>query len=1372
MPNFFYDTETRSAADLKVIGAHRYAADPTTEVLCVGFAADDGPVEIWTPGQPIPEPVTEAARDSSWQAIAHNASFDRQIMERILHPRFGWPLVPPGRHRCTMAKALAAALPGALGKAIEALGLPYPKDRAGATLMRRMAKPKPGGGWIDDPASLERLQKYLRRDVEALRALYRALPPLTEDEQQLWQLDAIINSRGFHTDGALLEAAHRVVAAAEAKLQSEFRELTGLNSTNQVAKLIAWLATAGCIVTDVQKGTLKAALRRKELAPEVRRAIELRLELAHASAAKVEALRAWRGLDGRVRGTLQYHGAATGRWVGRGPQPQNFKRDGENIEAKIAAVMNGGAGLTSPVEAVGDIARAMITAAPGHRLLIGDFSGIESRVLAWASRQQSKLDAWETFDRDPSPDNDPYVIIGRAIGHPAETARAYGKICDLAFGYQGGAGAWKNMAPEDDASDEATIKRYRDAWRRQHPATERFWDALDRAAVRAVARPATSQRCDRFLFQFDAPFLRISLPSGRSLSYPFPRIETGKYGSQRVMFLDNAAGKFVDCRFGHGSYGGLWTENIVSAIARDLLAAALTRLEAAGYPVVLHVHDEVVCEVPDGFGSTEEFKRILCEVPAWAEGLPIAAKVRNGLRFSKAENEGVPQVTIPAENAPAAFPEACSIRVEPESAIAPTSAGTPWDDPLGDIYADAAVEAPPAPADNGSAGLQWSTPIIEEVPPGSAEFETILTSLSEEDRAIVRPAAAGNGRDQDAGQQQHSANGKGYDETRSNYSEPPSEEHSDEPFASIHNRLLRKGYVPTQDFPYDLPGGKILYYERRYELKPGITATKKLPRKTSRYYHVKDGVCLNGTGPRRIIYNWPAIMNAGPGASVFVTEGANKSKPINDKGLLATATPYHVWPPECVAALAEQHLFYLEDHDFDDANGRNKGREHSAAAKAANTATAASFRIVPTAHLWKYLPPGTRGLEHGDDVKDWLERGGDPARLLDICREIPAEDSDPLFWHGEPDPRGRRKWRIKNLMPAIGAGLLSGQWGTYKTFMAIELGTAVIKAEQFVCGRPVVEPCGVLILATEGAFELRDRVGAAVHEKYPKLAKAPITWRESCPALLTNGAAAKLIRIIEEAGEECKARFKMPLGLVIIDVLADAAGYAKAGDENDPAVCQRLMSVLHHAGKACECFVLAVDHFGKTVESGTRGGSSKEGSADLVFACLGEREVSGTVVNTRLALRKVRGGPQGQEFPFRGRLVPIPDPDEDSESDMTCVIQWETAASQTAKDPWEADRQSTTKLAMKALRRAMMKLIPTLGIMKTIEPDLPAVLVIDQEPVREEFYATTVAPGDTPKQKQAVKRQRFHRTLERAETQSLIGQREIEGVTYLWFIEQ
>jgi DNA polymerase len=637
-----HDIETRSEADLKAVGAAKYAADPSTEILCMTYAVDDEPVQLWLPGDPVPSEFIEAVANPSWIVEAHNASFEIAHAKSILEPRHGFPAIPIERRRCSMAKAYAAALPGKLEKAIEALSLPYPKDKAGQVLMRRMTKPQPDGSWIEDAASLERLCDYCRRDVEAERALSKALPPLTADEQALWELDARINERGFAVDAALLEAALHLVTETEAELQEEFRGITGLDSTNQTAKFITWLGTHDCVVDDVQKGTLGRALRRKGLAPDVRRAIELRLQLAHAAANKVAALLAWRGAGDRVRGTLKFHGASTGRWVGTGPQPQNFKRDSEGIDAKVAAVMNGGAGLASPVEAVGDIARAMIVAAPGHRLMIGDFSGIESRVIAWISGQQSKLDMWTKFDRTGALTDDPYFIMGRACALAEDIARAKGKICDLAFGFQGGQGAWKNMAPDDDASTDDDIRRYQRSWRKQHPHTVAFWSGIDNRAIAAVRTPGMIIEYKRLCIVREGEFLRITLPSGRALSYPFPRVERGgKYGDARVVFKDASMGKWGDNNFGKGAYGGIWTENIVSAVARDLLAGAMRRLESAGYPIVLTVHDEIVCEVPNGFGSLEEFRSLITAAPEWVTSpLPIAAKVRESQRFSKPDNGG------------------------------------------------------------------------------------------------------------------------------------------------------------------------------------------------------------------------------------------------------------------------------------------------------------------------------------------------------------------------------------------------------------------------------------------------------------------------------------------------------------------------------------------------------------------------------------------------------------------------------------------------------------------------------------------------------------------------------------------------------------
>jgi DNA polymerase bacteriophage-type len=408
-------------------------------------------------------------------------------------------------------------------------------------------------------------------------------------------------------------------------VQAELQKITGgeITSTSRVEKLLAWLAARGCAVKDLQKPTLRQALHRRDLAPDARRAIELRLEAAHASANKAASLRTWRGVDGRVRGAFKFHGAATGRWSGSGPQPQNFRRETENATAKFAAVMTGDIEMVrqlgAPIEIVGDIARAMICAPPEHRLLVGDFSGIESRVLAWIAGQLDKVEQWSRFDLSGNVDDDPYVILARLLGLDT---RQDGKTADLAFGYQGGLGAWKNFAPEDDTATDDQIQGYKQAWRARHPAIVQFWYGIDRAAVTAVQRAPQPIDYGRLTLQCerlgDALLLFITLPSGRRLSYPFAKLMTNQFDRPAVEFMDNALGQWLPCNHGTGAYGGMWTANIVSGIARDLLAAAMIRLEAAGYPVVLHVHDEIVCELPIGEGSLEEFKYLIERRPEWA----------------------------------------------------------------------------------------------------------------------------------------------------------------------------------------------------------------------------------------------------------------------------------------------------------------------------------------------------------------------------------------------------------------------------------------------------------------------------------------------------------------------------------------------------------------------------------------------------------------------------------------------------------------------------------------------------------------------------------------------------------------------------------
>ena len=231
MPILFWDIETRSTVPLEYAGAWRYAADPSTEILEVGYAAGDAEIKIWTPGQPIPEEVIAAAGNPAWDVAAHNFAFERPIATHILTPRFGWPNIPLAQQRCSMSMALANALPGALDNAARALKLEYQKDTEGYLLMRRMSRPRrprkgedPNGVYyVDAPELRERLHVYVKHDIDALRALYRRLPPLSDFEQLLYQLDAIINARGFYTDIDLAKAACEVARIEQANINVEIQ---------------------------------------------------------------------------------------------------------------------------------------------------------------------------------------------------------------------------------------------------------------------------------------------------------------------------------------------------------------------------------------------------------------------------------------------------------------------------------------------------------------------------------------------------------------------------------------------------------------------------------------------------------------------------------------------------------------------------------------------------------------------------------------------------------------------------------------------------------------------------------------------------------------------------------------------------------------------------------------------------------------------------------------------------------------------------------------------------------------------------------------------------------------------------------------------
>jgi DNA polymerase len=546
------DYETRSRLALKTVGADRYAADPSTEILCCAYAVDDEVAKLWLPGDPLPPEFAEAACNPDWVVVAHNDNFETAIERDIMAPRFGWPEIPLDRHVCTMVMAAALGLPPRLSTVAAALELTERKDAAGARLMLQLSKPRRArqgeelGGvyWFDDAERLQRLHAYCRQDVEVERELFDRLQPLSAAEHALWQLSCRINERGFCVDRELAEAARRIAQAAAPEIDAELAELTGgaVTGINQVARLLSWLQQQGCAATKLDRKAIEQQLEKDDVPLPVRRVLELRLGGAQAAVKKIDALLQRAGADNRVRGAFRHHGAATGRWSGEGVQPQNLKRPTvSDIDAAISVVRTGDyahvRGLyPQPLAIIGDCSRSMICAAPGHELIGADFSAIESRVLAWVAGEEWKLDSYRRYDATRDPHDEPYCATACKIFRvPSGTftkespERKVGKTCDLAFGYMGGLNAWRKFEPAQFT--DAEVETFKKEWRAAHQAIKQLWYDIDRAAWTAVRERGRVIRCGCVAFKCSDGFLSLKLPSGRKLNYPQPRIIATNAGS-------------------------------------------------------------------------------------------------------------------------------------------------------------------------------------------------------------------------------------------------------------------------------------------------------------------------------------------------------------------------------------------------------------------------------------------------------------------------------------------------------------------------------------------------------------------------------------------------------------------------------------------------------------------------------------------------------------------------------------------------------------------------------------------------------------------------------------------------------------------------
>jgi DNA polymerase len=684
------DFETRSACDLKRAGVHRYAEHPATEILCMAWCIGDGPVHVWTPGDPDPEPLLTAIRKGALIG-AHNAAFEATLWQQTLLIKHcpHWPQLPITQFDCTMARAAACSWPQDMDSLARVIGLTYEKDKEGSVLMRRMCKPRaPRKGepedallWHELPEQLERLKKYCAQDVIVERAIDKRLPPLSKSERKVWELDQTINRRGVGVDLVSVAHARRLLDVEAAKLDEAMRAVTegSVEKTSKVRALALWLMDMWLlpnlgtddkgrrIVAPVTKAVIKDLLS-QQIPDYAREALETRKQGGMASVKKLKAMQDAASSDSRIRGMFRYCGAGTGRWSGTRVQLQNILRPLFNpaeIEEMIAYLPNTFAdelleiGFGPVIRCLGSCVRAMLVAAPGYEFIGGDFSNIEGRVLAWMTGEQWKVDAFRAFDEKRGPDAYKLAYASSFGIRPEDVSddqRQIGKVQELALGYQGGVGAFRTMganygvivlaegetAPHDakQVLTEAQADEIKTAWRAAHPNVRAFWYEMQELAIAAVLNPRRAQvsKSKQVKYICNNGYLCCQLPSQRVLAYPRPSvrdIEHPKTLKKRPTLHYEGEDPKTKRWSTLKAYGGLLVENIVQAVSRDLLVGAMQRMEAHGWPVVLHVHDEARCEVPVASVDLKEVAAVMAQGEPWSTGLPIAIAVSRSKRYQK-----------------------------------------------------------------------------------------------------------------------------------------------------------------------------------------------------------------------------------------------------------------------------------------------------------------------------------------------------------------------------------------------------------------------------------------------------------------------------------------------------------------------------------------------------------------------------------------------------------------------------------------------------------------------------------------------------------------------------------------------------------------
>lgn len=625
----FIDIETYSDVDIRASGLYPYTESDAFEILLVQYAFDDEPVKVLdlASGESAGGVILEALLNPEVLKIAHNNAFERTALGR--HTGI---YMKPEEWSDTMILAAMNGLPMSLDAAGAALGIEQQKMKEGVSLINYFCKPckptKANGGRTRNlpehaPDKWEMFKQYGKRDVEAMRLIYRRLEKtkIPDWERRVWCLDTRINERGVLVDLDLAQAAIDVDDAFKEEHTEEMARLTGLGNPNSVSQLKDWLENVGLSSDSLNKATV-AELKDNVTDPTIRRVLELRQQLGKTSTKKYAAMVNAAGRDHRVRGLTQYYGAArTGRWAGRLVQlqnlPQNHLEDIGAVREIVRARDLEGLELLydSPPDVLSQLIRTAFIAKPGHTFLVADYSAIEARVIAYLAgekwRQKVFAEGGDIYCSSASQMFKVPVVKHGVNGH----LRQKGKIAELACGYGGGVGALKAFGADKMGLTEEEMEQIVSQWRAASPSIPRFWRDTENAARNALENPGKTFRLPCGVTYGRAKdALRCRLPSGRILSYWGAGLDAD--GAICFMGQNQTTRKWEKTE----TWGGKLVENIVQAYARDCLATAMLRLDAAGYGIVFHVHDEIIAEAPDG-SRWEDMAKIMGLPIDWAPGL-------------------------------------------------------------------------------------------------------------------------------------------------------------------------------------------------------------------------------------------------------------------------------------------------------------------------------------------------------------------------------------------------------------------------------------------------------------------------------------------------------------------------------------------------------------------------------------------------------------------------------------------------------------------------------------------------------------------------------------------------------------------------------